>query len=263
MERGDGIVIGHRSTGGGITCYLSPPSPCNYLPGREERSLLVDPDLAMNPGLYGALLGHGFRRSGKLVYRHQCDSCSRCVAVRLPVTYFTPRRIQRRIERRWEGVEVIDRGNRFDPAHFALYRRYMTSRHGDGEMAKHDEPDYRAFLMCSWCETRFIEFHLHGRLAAVAVTDRVPDALSAMYTFFDPEFAALSPGVFALLWQIREATRLGLSWLYLGFWIPGCRKMEYKSGYRPLQALTDGRWRRVGPGDPMPLPQEPARPRMP
>ena len=246
---------GQAPPGDTIACYLSAPSPCSYLPGRQSRSLFIDPALPMSAGLYGLLLEQGFRRSGELVYRHRCDACRRCIPVRLPVTRFRPRRIQRRVWKRWRQVEVIDRGDCFDPLHFDLYRRYLESRHADGGMAGQGEADYRSFLRSDWSRTRFIEFRLGGGLAAVAVTDRVPGALSSVYTFFDPGLQGWSPGVFTLLWQIREAERLGLEWLYLGFWIPGCRKMEYKAGYRPLQALTGGCWHEVEPGMPMPSPE--------
>ena len=97
------------------------------------------------------------------------------------------------------------------------------------------EQSYLGFLTAAWADTDFVEFRLDGRLLAVAVTDRLPQGLSDVYTFFDPECARLSPGVFSILWQIEESRRLGMGHFYLGYLVPGCRKMAYKSEYRPLQ----------------------------
>ena len=239
---------------GVLRCFLGGAGPCSYLPGRESRSLFVDPQQPMNGPLYGRLLDQGFRRSGNLVYRHHCHPCQRCIALRLPVQRFAPRRRQRRVWRRWQAVQVIEREAAFEPRHFELYRDYIASRHPEGGMADPDPQQYRQFLISDWCDTRFLEFHLQGELRAVAVTDRVPRGLSAVYTFYRPDSHTLSPGVFTLLWQIHEARRLGLPWLYLGFWIAGCRKMEYKAEYRPLQALFDGHWQEYPAGSPLPVP---------
>ncbi len=236
-----------------LPCYLSATADCSYLQARQSRSLFIDPQLPMSSPLYGLLLEQGFRRSGNLVYRHRCDRCQRCIPLRLPVARFAPRRRQRRVWKRWQEVEVIDRGTDFDSEHFQLYQDYIESRHPDGGMANPDPEQYRQFLTSDWCATRFLEFRLRGELQAVAVTDRVPQGLSAIYTFYRPDRQSMSPGVFTLLWQIREAQRLGLSWLYLGFWIAGCDKMEYKAGYRPLQALIDGQWREFANGDALPV----------
>ena len=101
------------------------------------------------------------------------------------------------------------------------------------------------FLGSSWCESWFVEFSVANQLMAVAVVDVLDNALSAVYTFFDPEFADNSPGVYAVLWQIAQAKQLGLDYLYLGFWIKDCRKMCYKSQYQPLFGLIDQQWQPI------------------
>lgn len=109
-------------------------------------------------------------------------------------------------------------------------------------MASSSADEYMNFLHSHWCDTWFVEFKLQQRLAAVAIVDRVPQALSAVYTFFEPEFSPLSLGNYAVLWQISTAQRLGLDWLYLGYWIKNCRKMAYKDHYRPLYAFINEQW---------------------
>lgn len=218
-----------------IQLYLSHPHPCAYLDEKQAKTLFLDPQAELSAALYGQLIDQGFRRSGAMIYRPECDRCSQCLPTRIAVELFRPRRSQRRIREKWRSVETVPRNADFIPEHFALYSRYINARHPDGGMNDSSEQQYLDFLTAPWSETLFVEFRLAGRLVAVAVTDRLRQGLSAVYTFFDPDCEKLSPGVFAILWQIEETRRLGLSHFYLGFLVPGCRKMEYKSEYRPLQ----------------------------
>lgn len=238
-----------------LLLYLSREHDCSYLPGRSARSLIIDPEARMSPTLYGMLLERGFRRSGGMVYRPECPTCKECVPIRIPVSRFQPRRAQRRIWKRHQGLEMRERGPRFLQEHYDLYTRYILSRHPDGEMADISEEKYMVFLACDWCDTRFFEFRQgSGQLVAVAVTDLLPEGLSAVYTFFEPACSHLSPGVLSVLWQIHAARERGLTWLYLGYWIQGCRKMRYKEEYRPIQTLVANRWQESARGEPILLP---------
>jgi len=221
-----------------IQLYLSHPHPCSYLEQEQAKTLFLDPQAELNTEVYGQLIDQGFRRSGAMVYRPLCDQCNQCLPARVPVDLFQPRRSQRRIREKWRSVETIVRKADFRPEQFALYTRYLDARHPDGGMNDASEQRYLEFLTAPWSDTLFVEFRLDGRLAGVAVTDRLPQGLSAVYTFFDPDCEKLSPGVYAILWQIAETQRLGLSYFYLGFLVPGCRKMAYKSEYRPLQLFN-------------------------
>lgn len=239
--------------GRGIALYRGTDQACPYLAGRTAASAFVDPALSLTPAIYARLLAHGFRRSGSFVYRPLCPDCAECRALRIPVDAFRPRRSQRRAWRAAApGLDVDPRPAAFDDQHFALYRRYLAARHPDGEMAGGGADDYCRFLLTDWGETVCVELRSDGQLLGVAVTDVVPGALSAVYTFFDPSQQARSPGVLAILAQVELARRWNLRHLYLGYWIADCRKMRYKSDYRPLEVLVDAAWRRVGPGEPMP-----------
>jgi arginine-tRNA-protein transferase len=132
---------------------------------------------------------------------------------------------------------------------FALYRRYLEARHRDGGMDKADEAAFDAFLRCDWSPTLFMELRERERLLAVAVTDVVPDALSAVYTFFDPDETGRGLGTLAILQQIAHAQLQGRRFLYLGFWLAGHPKMAYKQRYRPLQQLQGEQWQAFGPTD--------------
>lgn len=237
-----------------LTLYAGTAHPCAYLRQRQSVMHYVDPYAAMDPALFGALLTLGFRRSGGHLYRPGCPSCRRCVPARIPTGSFAPDRSQRRAARRNHDLALQAGPGAISEEHFRLYRRYVSERHADGGMANPDRESCRSFLLADWCDTLFLDLRLDGRLVATAVTDVVPEGLSAIYTFFDPDLAPRSLGTYALLCQIRHARELGLPYLYLGYWVPGSRKMQYKERFRPLELYIDGQWEHQGPGAPLPVP---------
>ena len=226
-----------------VRLYASPPHPCAYLEEREAVTQFIDPAQPMNSHLYSQLVEVGFRRSGEYVYRPRCSTCQACRPARIATGSFSASRGQRRIRRRNRDLEVTLVPAGYREEHFALYRRYISTRHAGGDMDVTDPDRYREFLLSSWGDTWCYEFRLGPRLLAVAVIDRLTQGLSAVYTFFDPAFAERSLGTFAILWEIADAVKRGLPWLYLGFWIEECPKMSYKSRFRPLEIYSDGLWR--------------------
>ena len=223
--------------------------PCGYWEGREARDLVLDPRDPRLPDIYPQALDWGFRRSGDLVYRPHCEQCRACVAVRIPVAAFEPDRSQRRCLARNADIQTRIAPARRTAEHFELYQRYLAARHRDGGMDGHGTVEFDQFLVGSWSETRFVEMRLAGdhgpgRLLAVAVTDRVGRGLSAVYTFFEPELAQRGLGTLAILRQIEWARREGLDHLYLGYWIDGHGKMDYKRRFQPLEAFDGRQWRR-------------------
>ncbi len=233
---------------GGTTLrfFATAPRPCSYLQGRDAISVFADPDARLSTAIYDQLAGFGFRRSGNDLYVPACPGCSECIPVRIPVHRFKRSRNQQKIWNRNRDLECAVLAPAFREAHFDLYRRYLASRHPDGGMDDPAPDDYLQFLSSDWCDTLFLEFSLDGTPLALAVTDRMQHALSAVYTFFEPEAARRSLGTYAVLRQIELAQETGYQWLYLGFWIPGSRKMQYKSRFRPMQAYYEGRWQSIG-----------------
>ena len=225
-----------------IRCYMTVGFECGYLPDREAKNLIIDPHLPVTNALFGDLLECGFRRSGQHIYRPHCDGCQACIPVRVPVKQFSPNRSQKRCWRRNQDLTHTRAPAEFNREQFDLYQRYMNSRHGDSGMADSTESQYLEFLSCPGVNTHFYEFRLRRRLVAVAVTDDLPRGLSAVYTYYDPQLEERSLGTFAVLWQIHEARRLGLPWVYLGYWIEACAKMRYKSNFSPLEAYRNSRW---------------------
>lgn len=225
-----------------IPLFLSKEHPCSYLETESAQSAFVHPSYPMTPGIYAQLLEQGFRRSGDDVYVPHCQHCNACIPVRIDVHQFIPNRSQKRCLKKNAHTQAIVKPATFEPAHYAMYLRYQTARHGDGSMADASPKDYLAFLGSSWCNTRFVEFSIDNELAGIAVIDQFDKAWSAVYTFFEPKFADYSLGVYAVLWQIEQAKLARREFVYLGFWIKDCAKMAYKNNYQPLQVLVDNHW---------------------
>ncbi|KZE25899.1 arginyltransferase [Crenobacter luteus] len=226
-----------------IHFYATAPYPCSYLEGLQARSQVAIPANAIEARVYSQLVRMGFRRSGLYVYRPYCDTCRACVPVRLPVDAFRPSRSQRRAFARHGALEARLLPLQFRDEHYALYRRYQAARHAGGGMADDDPGQYSEFILKSGVDSWLAEFREGGVLRMVSLIDQLADGLSAVYTFYDPDEPQASYGVYSVLWQVELARRLGLAYVYLGYWIGQCRKMSYKSAYRPLEALVDGRWR--------------------
>lgn len=225
-----------------VKVYLSTAHECPYLPGEVASSLVVDPDLEVDRERLSFFTTHGFRRSGDIIYRPHCPDCRECVSVRVPADRFRPNRSQRRVARRNADLRVVQVPAEFRDQHFALYLSYQRSRHPDSDMCDVDPDKYHQFLISGRYQSLFFEMHAGDDLLAVAVADELNDGLSAVYTFFSPAAAARSLGTYAVLWQIEQARQRGLDWVYLGYWIRGCRKMSYKTAFQPLEGFIEGSW---------------------
>jgi arginine-tRNA-protein transferase len=221
--------------------------PCGYWPERVARDLVLDPRDPRLLAFYPTALDWGFRRSGDILYRPHCRACRACVAVRIPVAAFAPDRSQRRCLARNAQVEMRVLPAERTDEQLALYQRYLGARHRGGGMDDHGANEFDQFLVGRWAQGRFIELrerdaHGPGRLLAVAVTDVTEAALSAVYTFYDPDEGARSLGTLAVLRQIEWARREGRAHLYLGYWIDGHDKMDYKRRFRSLEAFDGSGW---------------------
>lgn len=237
-----------RRPGGEPDLYLSLPHACPYLPQRNATILVIDPSREADTVLYSRYAQQGFRRSAGLVYRPHCEACNACISVRIPVAEFRPSRSQRRNLRVNEPLAVSELQPAFREEHFLLYRRYQHARHRGSTMDDPSAANYRRFLLETSVDTRLYEFREGRRLVAVALTDVLQDGLSAVYTWFDPDDACHGPGTYAILWQVAHAQRLGLPYVYLGYWIAECDKMSYKTRFRPLDGFVRGAWRRLSGG---------------
>ena len=234
--------------------FVTAPAPCPYLPGREERKVFTELKGGEAEALNDALGRIGFRRSQTVAYRPSCVGCRACVSVRVVADEFQPSTSQKRILKRNADIETdVCRpwatGEQFD-----LLSRYLGHRHPSGGMSGMDEIDFADMVEHTSVSSHVIEYREpsdgsgQGRLIGACLTDRQGDGLSMIYSFFDPEHGNRTGlGNYIILDHIRRAAREGLPYVYLGYWVEGARRMQYKIRYRPLERLGPGGWSRFSP----------------
>lgn len=242
---GSGLA-GTMAPGRLVRFFATPAMNCPYVDGRTERqivTLLAGEDPV---GLHDRLAQAGFRRSYNIAYRPACEGCASCVPVRVRARDFVPNRTMRRIAARAAHLSVAILPAKSLGEHYVLFHRYQKARHAEGAMADMELDDYRAMVEDSPVRTSLVEFRAPGgRLRGVAITDRIADGLSLVYSFYDPDFQAASPGTAMILWHIERAAALGLPHVYLGYWVEESRKMVYKARFRPLERLGAEGWREI------------------
>jgi arginyl-tRNA--protein-N-Asp/Glu arginylyltransferase len=218
--------------------------PCPYLPGQAERKVVAELTDGSAERDYCRMIRAGYRRSGIIAYRHACPACRACVPVRIPVAAFRPGKSLARVARANDDLKVRILPAKAREDHYELFRRYQAGRHGDGEMADMNRAEFAALVEETTITTRLAEFRTaDGTPLAVALYDELGDALSAVYTFFDPDHPKRSLGSHMILWLAEHCRRADKRYLYLGYWIADCGKMAYKARFRPLESLENGVWR--------------------
>ena len=236
--------------------FLTAPSPCPYLDGKFERKVFTHLVGEKAPDLNDLLTQGGFRRSQNIAYRPACESCRACVSVRIIADEFRPNKSMKRNLAR--NSDVVAREFPAEPSseQYALFRDYLDARHRKGGMSDMTVLDYAMMVEDTYVPTSIIEYRLpgvenpdgsltkQGRLIAVALSDIMGDGFSMVYSFFDPDFSARSLGTFMILDHIQRANDRGLPHVYLGYWVEGSRKMEYKTRFLPQDHLTAGGWER-------------------
>ncbi len=230
--------------------YLTAPSPCPYLGGKEERKVFTHLVGERAGELNNILTQGGFRRSQSIAYRPACEGCRSCVSVRVVAKEFRPTRSMRRIAGRNDDISAEMKIAVPTSEQYSIFRAYLDSRHRDGGMADMTVLDYAMMVEDSHIETRIIEYRRReprgaGDLIAVALTDVLADGLSMVYSFFEPDEAPRSLGTFMVLDHVMRAQRMGLAYVYLGYWVRGSRKMDYKGRFLPQERLTPDGWARV------------------
>ena len=233
--------------------YVTAPQPCPYLDGRSERKLFTALQGENAERLNDALSKQGFRRSQNVLYRPTCTECSACLSARIRVADFVPNKSQRRALRRNSHLRRDATSPWATEDQYALFRRYLDSRHADGGMADMDIFEFAAMIEETPVKSRIVEYsappgpgELHRRLMAVCLTDVLDDGLSMVYSFYDPDQRGDSLGTYIILDHVEIARKAGLPYVYLGYWVPGSRKMGYKAGFGALDIYKNGRWQDIG-----------------
>jgi leucyl-tRNA---protein transferase len=236
--------------------YLTSPSTCPYLPGKEERKVFTHIVGRRGRELNEILTQGGFRRSQTIAYRPACDTCRACVSVRVLVDEFEPSGNLKRVLKSNTDLIGHEIPNRPSSEQYALFRRYVDARHADGGMADMSVLDYSMMVEDSHVDTKLIEYRRRGidsgitgrgegDLIAVSLIDVMSDGLSMVYSFYDPDHQDRSLGTFMILDHIRRARMMGLPYLYLGYWVEGSKKMGYKARFTPQERLGSHGWVRV------------------
>jgi len=248
-----------------IRLFLGSKATCSYIADRDMANAYADPEISYDKRLHSSLNAMGFRRSSGFLYQPHCGSCKACQSLRLPVAEFHSKRRHRRILRRNADVTMRWRPGEYRDYHYQLYERYLNSRHANGGMDDSDPQKYREFLISPWANTRLLEFRYsiaepesstrpgsRSELLGVAVMDELSDGLSAVYSFYDPELTARSPGTLMILKMVEATQALGLPHLYLGYWAAEASRMTYKSDFTPLQLFDGQHWKSYRAGEPLP-----------
>lgn len=229
--------------------YVTAPQPCPYLEGRMERKLFTALQGDTATKLNDSLSKQGFRRSQNVLYRPSCAECSACMSARIDVSLFEPSRSQRRVSKRARHLVRRATSPWATEEQYALFREYLDGRHATGGMADMDMFEFAAMVEETPIRSRLIEYNEDDALRAVCLTDILDDGLSMVYSFFDPELDRLSLGTFIILDHIAIAQELGLPYVYLGYWVPGSPKMDYKAKFKGLEVYRGGQWNPLGNPD--------------
>lgn len=235
--------------------YLTAASPCPYLDGKQERKVFTHLVGERASALNDVLTHGGFRRSQNIAYRPACEACHACTSVRIVVDEFNWTKSFRRVRKLGQSVigkqiPAAPSGEQYD-----LFRMYLDTRHAAGGMADMGLLDYALMVEDTHVNTMVVEYRERrsgdgirpdssGPLVATALTDILTDGLSMVYSFYDPEFTKRSIGTYLILDHIERARQLGLPYVYLGYWVAGSPKMDYKIRYRPQEHLGDQGWTR-------------------
>lgn len=223
--------------------YTTAPHACSYLPEQEASTLFIDPQAPIDEQTYSTLSERGYRRSGHYLYKPDCLHCNACISLRIPAKKYQFSRSDKRIFKRNADLVHQQVEHIFQDEYYQLYRNYINVRHNDGDMYPPSLEQYVNFLNNAYGNTQFHTFSdSQGQLLAVAVVDKLENAFSAVYTFYEPNDNKRSLGTYAILWQLFEAQRQNIDYVYLGYWIKQCTKMRYKTRFRPAEILINQRW---------------------
>ncbi len=260
--------------------YVTAPQPCPYLEGPEERKLFTALQGDQAVRLSDALSKQGFRRSQNVLYRPSCSACNACYSARIRVADFKPSRSHRRVLKRNAHLTREASTPWATEEQYQLFTSYLAARHPDGGMADMDVFEFAAMIEETPVRSRVIEYYRdrndgsgQRELSALCLTDLLDDGVSMVYSFFSPDSQQNSPGTYIILDHIEIARKAGLPYVYLGYWVPGSAKMDYKVNFAPVEIYKQGRWQEIGdpqrylnpkqPEPSTPIPEQVARINLP
>ena len=225
-----------------IKFYTTTEYNCSYIDKMDAQSLVVTPYKSINQNTFQDLIEKGFRRSGQYIYKPNCKSCTACIPIRLSVKKFLPSKTQKRTYIKHGSFIIREAPLSFKKNHFDLYLKYQNKRHSFINNEQNNLDDYNDFLIKSNVKSKLIEFWDGDLLKIVSIVDIVSDGISAVYTFYDPDDKKVSYGTYSIIWLINWCKAQQLKYMYLGYWIGECKKMKYKTNFKPYELYIKGYW---------------------
>lgn len=218
--------------------------PCPYLPGETARMPLRMPLQPLTDRAMDQLLAQGHRRTGEFIYQTNCPRCRACEPIRIECAAFEFNSTWRR---------VLNKGNRIlelrvgplqcDRERVNLFNKHRRLRGLAKNDADIDIEEYHWGFVKTCFNSFEIAYYEYGRLVGLAVCDSGQEAMSAVYTFYDPDFKGTSLGTYSILKQIEMCNQRDWRYLYLGFYVENSIHMRYKARFRPQQRLHNGIWK--------------------
>jgi leucyl-tRNA---protein transferase len=231
--------------------FITAPTPCPYLPGKFERKVFTHLIGSDSRNLNTMLSQGGFRRSQNIAYRPACDHCQACTSVRVPVADFVLTKSFKRVLKKNADLVTQVVKARATSEHYSLFRGYIDTRHSEGGMADMSVLDFAAMVDDTVADSRIVEYRFDetsanaGELVSAVLMDVLGDGISMIYSFYEPSYEDRSLGTLMILDAIARAQSMGLPYLYLGYYVRGSKKMEYKARFAPQQRLTVDGWKLV------------------
>ena len=224
--------------------FITATHECPYLDNKKERKVFVTLD-SLNPNLLNNTLSkQGFRRSQNILYRPTCTDCNACLSARIVTNKFTLSKSQKRLQKKNVTLCRIIVKPTVTKDHYILFHRYVQTRHKAGGMSDMNFNEFSSMVEDSKVHTKLIEYRDENSvLLGVCLTDILDDGVSMVYSFFDPKLKTNSLGTFMILDHINYSKKLNLKYVYLGYWVKGSNKMQYKSSFSGLEVFSSQKWR--------------------
>ena len=222
--------------------YLSNSEPCSYFDNKEEKKIFTVMSNAKKSSEYESLIKYGFRRSHNILYNQVCDKCMLCKSIRINCESYHPRKSQKRIIKKNQNTYLKKLKTKTSLKQFKLFKEYLEFKHDQSEMNEMDYNDYKKMLEAPGINTKIYEYHSNKELVACVISDFLDDSISMVYSFYSQKFLKNSIGKFMILDHFNLAKKLNKKYVYLGYWVEGCDKMDYKSQFNSSEILIDNKW---------------------
>ena len=222
--------------------YLSNTENCSYVDNKKERKIFTIMDNPNNADEYESLIKFGFRRSHNILYNQVCDSCNLCKSIRINCVNFNPSKSQKRVIKKNYGIYEKKLKARPSLKQFELFKKYLKFKHDKSEMNEMNYYDYKKMMEAPGIATKIYEYYYEKKLVACVISDFLDDSISMVYSFYSEEILKNSIGKYMILDHLELAKNLNKNYVYLGYWVEGCNKMDYKSKFNSSQVLMNSKW---------------------